>query len=457
MAASATRIGSMFGKYRLTRLLGQGGMGEVYEAYDTTKDRTVALKILPQELSRDEQYRTRFQRESRMAAMLEEPHVIPIYDWGGIDGNLFIDMRMVRGQDLHELLKRGPLQPERAVGIIRQIASALDAAHGLSLIHRDVKPQNILVTASEDFAYLIDFGIAQHRTDTRLTLTGSAIGSFAYMAPERFEERPPTAAVDVYSLAAVLYEALTGRTPFAANGVEQLIVAHLSAPPPRPSVVNPCIPPAFDGVIARGMAKDPDDRYGSCGALGRAAQRALTSGPSSRPSTGPTETPPDPPPRPAGYVPYQAGPAIPAWQAAQPESSSGSARPWLVPAVIVVGVGALLLGGIGVVIGLLAGHSSAPATNSSRSTGSNVATPTLSYQPESPPSAPAPATPGGPQGATGPDNSATHESCDAGYSLTNMTGFGTHSRRGSPQTSCFFTKSVLVSYWNQYGNASRQQ
>ena len=169
---AAASAGSMFGKYQLNKLLGQGGMGEVYEAHDTSKDRTVALKILPEELSRDKQFRTRFQRESRAAAMLEEPHVIPIHDWGEIDGNLFIDMRLVRGHDLHELLERGPLEPARAVGIIRQIAAALDAAHAQGLIHRDIKPQNILITAVEDFAYLIDFGIAENRGDTRLTVGG---------------------------------------------------------------------------------------------------------------------------------------------------------------------------------------------------------------------------------------------------------------------------------------------
>jgi serine/threonine-protein kinase len=217
----AAKAGSMFGKYQLTRLLGQGGMGEVYEAHDTSKDRTVALKILPEELSRDEGFRTRFQRESRAAAMLEEPHVIPIHDWGEIDGNLYIDMRLVRGQDLHELLQRGPLEPERAVGIIRQIGAALDAAHAQGLIHRDVKPPNILITAAEDFAYLIDFGIAENRGDTRLTVAGSAIGSFAYMAPERFEDHPTTPAVDTYSLAGVLFEALTGQPPYKVGSMDR--------------------------------------------------------------------------------------------------------------------------------------------------------------------------------------------------------------------------------------------
>jgi serine/threonine-protein kinase len=387
---AAGEAGSMFGKYQLARLLGQGGMGEVYEARDTSKDRTVALKILPEELSRDEGFRTRFQRESRAAAMLEEPHVIPIHDWGEIDGNLYIDMRLVRGQDLHELLQRGPLEPERAVGIIRQIAAALDAAHAQGLIHRDVKPPNILITAVEDFAYLIDFGIAENRGDTRLTMAGSAIGSFAYMAPERFEDRPATPAVDTYSLAGVLYEALTGQPPFKAGSMEQVIAAHLSSPPPQPSAVNPRVPAAFDEVIARGMAKDPDDRYGSPGALGRAAQRALGAAPSAGPSTGPTAVTQAGPTYPAASAPGNSGPTLPAWQVAQqhspnrPQPTTGPARPWLVPAVIIAAT-ALILGGIGVVIGLLARQNSAPPTSSSPSTGYTVPTPTPSYQPEEPP------------------------------------------------------------------------
>ena len=458
---AAGKAGSMFGKYQLNRLLGQGGMGEVYEARDTSKDRTVALKILPEELSRDDGFRARFQRESRAAAMLEEPHVIPIHDWGEIDGNLYIDMRLVRGQDLHELLQRGPLEPERAVGIIRQIAAALDAAHAQGLIHRDVKPQNILITAVEDFAYLIDFGIAQNRGDTRLTVAGSAIGSFVYMAPERFEDRLTTPAVDTYSLASVLYEALTGQPPFKVGSMEQVIAAHLSSPPPQPSAINPRVPAAFDDVIARGMAKDPDDRYGSPGALGRAAQRALGVTPSG-PSTGPSAVTQAAPVRPAAPASGNSGPTLAAWQVAQHHSpapqqpSTTQGRPWLMPAVIIVAA-ALILGGIGVVIGLLARQNSTPPTSAPPTSGYTVPTPTPSYQPEEPPTPPTQSGPAVPPGVTGPDNSASHASCDNGFSLTKMTGFGTHSERGSEGTSCFFARSVLISYWNRYGEANRDQ
>ena len=277
-----SRVGTAFGKYTVSSLIGRGGMGEVYEAYDTDKGRTVALKILADEYSHDESFRTRFQRESRAAAILPEPHVIPIHDWGEIDGHLYIDMRLVAGQTLTELLAAGPLAPARAVDIIGQVAAALDAAHAEGLVHRDIKPQNIIVTPA-DFAYLVDFGIAETTGDTRLTAAGTKIGTLNYMAPERFTDKPATSAVDVYALAGVLYEALTGEMPFAGDSLEHLLAAHITLPPPRPSEANPRVPVAFDDVIARGMAKDPDDRYGTAGGLGRAAQRAFNSGQPPRP------------------------------------------------------------------------------------------------------------------------------------------------------------------------------
>ena len=215
--AEDSRVGTTFGKYKITGVLGKGGMGEVYEAYDNQINRAVALKIIKSEYADDRRYRTRFERESHAAAKLQEPHVIPIHGYGEIDGCLFIDMRLVRGADLQSLIDKAPLNPSRAVAVIAQIAAALDAAHAEGLIHRDVKPQNIIVTPA-DFAYLVDFGIAESvgEADTRLTAMGAQIGSWVYMAPERFTDKDLTPSVDIYSLTCVLYESLTGQTPFPA-------------------------------------------------------------------------------------------------------------------------------------------------------------------------------------------------------------------------------------------------
>lgn len=202
------------------------------------------------------------------------------------------------------MLKTGSLEPRRATDIIRQVASALDAAHAAGLIHRDVKPQNIIVTP-DDFAYLVDFGIAEARGDTHLTMAGHTVGTFDYMAPERFGDEETTSAVDVYALACVLYEALTGAKPFPVHSAEQAIRAHLSSPPPRPSAVNPHVPASFDDVIARGMAKHPDDRYGSAGALGRAAKRALAPDPATSAGTN-TLLAPQYVSAPSSYPPFAA-------------------------------------------------------------------------------------------------------------------------------------------------------
>jgi serine/threonine-protein kinase len=269
--------GSWFGPYRLLRLLGGGGMGEVYRAEDTRKRRIVALKLISPQYSGDPMFRARMQREAEAAGRLTEPHVVPIHDYGEIDGKLYVDMRLIDGASLHDILRRdGPLPPPRAVAIVRQVAGALDAAHAAGVTHRDVKPQNILITG-DDFAYLVDFGIARAAADPGLTQTGTAMGTYKYMAPERFTADDVTYRSDIYSLACVLSECLTGSPPFRSDNIERAIAAHLTQPPPRPSELRPgTVPVAFDQVVAKGMAKDPAQRYRSAGDLANAALDALT-------------------------------------------------------------------------------------------------------------------------------------------------------------------------------------
>jgi serine/threonine protein kinase len=278
--------GTPFGRYRLLTMLGRGGMGEVWRAYDTTIDRVVALKLLPPGFADDQTFQERFRREAKAAAGLDEPHVVPIHDFGEIDGRRYVTMRLIKGRDLQDLLTEGPLEPARAVGIIEQIAFALDAAHQIGLVHRDVKPSNILV-ADHDFAYLIDFGIARAAGDTGLTSTGSTIGTWAYMAPERFQTGAADARADTYALACVLYEALTGELPFPMVSIEQIAVAHMVQPPPQASAVHNALPAEIDDVIATGMAKSPDQRYPTTKDLARCAREAVASAvaPSSQHST----------------------------------------------------------------------------------------------------------------------------------------------------------------------------
>ncbi|MDT5219465.1 MAG: serine/threonine protein kinase, bacterial, partial [Mycobacterium sp.] len=270
------RSGSQFGPYRLIRLLGSGGFGEVYEAEDTAMHRAVALKLLSSTFSQNPVFRERLFREARTAGRLREPHVLPIHSCGEIDGQVYIDMRLVRGQDLETVLKReGPLDPVRAVSLIRQTAAALDAAHAEQVIHRDVKPANILLSG-DDFASLVDFGLANAAGDARLTKPGKAVGTFDYVAPERLSNNPVDHRCDVYALACVLYELLTGTTPYAEHrDLSALMAAQLTAPIPRPSERRAGVPAALDEVIARGMAKNPDERYSTAGELAAAAQRAI--------------------------------------------------------------------------------------------------------------------------------------------------------------------------------------
>ncbi|MFF2393786.1 protein kinase [Nocardia sp. NPDC058114] len=282
--AGGAMAGSMFGRYEIRRLLGVGGMGEVYEAYDTSKNRVVALKMLNRELAGDPTFVQRFRRESQAMASVQEPHVIPVHDWGEVDGVLYIDMRLVKGVDLKERLQQyGRLTPVEAVQVVEQIAFALDAAHEVGLVHRDVKPGNILLTGNL-FAYLVDFGIAHTATDPQLTSAGSAVGSMAYMAPERFESVPMSPSVDTYALTCVLYECLVGRVPYPVNSLAGAIGSHQMAPAPRPSAADATLT-TFDPVVERGMAKRPDQRYATPVDLARAARAALIQAERSTPAT----------------------------------------------------------------------------------------------------------------------------------------------------------------------------
>lgn len=268
----------VFAGYRIEGLIRHGGMASVYRAHHLVLQRAAALKVLAPALAHDQKFRARFLGESRTAASLDHPHIVPIYDAGEHDGALFIAMRLIEGSDLRTLLESEVrLQPRRAVEILGQVAGALDAAHARGLVHRDVKPSNILISgaAGEEHAYLTDFGISRHLASEGLTGTSEFVGTIAYMCPEQIEGLPLDGRADVYALGCVLHECLTGVTPFAADTVVGVMHAHLTKPPPRPTSIDPTLPVGLDAVMATAMAKRRDDRYGTCAALVDAARAAL--------------------------------------------------------------------------------------------------------------------------------------------------------------------------------------
>jgi serine/threonine protein kinase len=271
-----TRIGTEVAGFRIESVLGRGGMSVVYVAEQVRLGRKVALKLLAAELAWDEQFRERFVRESHIASATDHPNIIPIYDAGEADGLLYIAMRFVQGPDLREILKRGSLGVGRTIFLIEQLASALDAAHARSLVHRDVKPGNVLVEESTDHAYLTDFGVAKQTTARGLTSTGHFLGTVEYAAPEQIEGGPVDARTDVYALGCVLYECLTGSPPFEHGTEHAVLHAHLVDPPPSVSRARPELPQAFDGVVTTAMAKAAADRFPSCGELAHAARNAAT-------------------------------------------------------------------------------------------------------------------------------------------------------------------------------------
>jgi serine/threonine-protein kinase len=270
--------------YRLVERIGRGGMAVVFRAVDERLGRRVALKILSPALTADSAFRVRFINESRAAATVEHPHIIPVYEAGEAAGMLFIAMRYVRGGDARSLLRRiGPLPADRAWGIITQVAAALDAAHERGLVHRDVKPGNMLLDVSSglagaeraDHVYLTDFGISKQAQSAGLTVTGQILGTLDYAAPEQIEGREVSGRTDLYSLACSVFELLGGTPPFRRSQGPALIYAHLSTPPPPVTASRPDLPPATDRVIAKAMAKAAADRYASCAEFAADLGRAL--------------------------------------------------------------------------------------------------------------------------------------------------------------------------------------
>src|SRR4051795_4007923 len=272
--------GDEFAGYRIERRLGRGGMGILYLAIEPGLDRHVALKLIAPEAAADDVFARRFAEESRIAASIEHPNVVPIYAAGEQDGVPYIAMRFVAGSDLQRRIAReGRLEPPDAVALIAQVGNGLDAIHAAGLVHRDVKPANVLLSgeAGSEHAYITDFGVARNvATQSGLTQTGRFVGTLDYVAPEQISGAAIDARVDVYALGCLLFKLLTGEVPFPREGEAARLYAHLNDPPPAPSLFAPEVPMALDDVVVRAMSKQPEDRHPSAGDLGRAAVAALS-------------------------------------------------------------------------------------------------------------------------------------------------------------------------------------
>ena len=275
-ATDDRRIGTVIAGYRIESRIGRGGMGVVYRAQHLSLGRQAALKVIAPDLAESSGFRERFSREARVAAAFSHPNIVTVYDAGEVDGTLYLAMEYIDGADLARMLSEdGRLRPYRAIDVCRQIAGALDAAHAQGLIHRDVKPANVLIAGR--VAYLTDFGLTKRIAGTTVPLTqaGDVVGTIHYTAPEQIEGRDVTARSDVYSLGCVLYHCLTGRMPYERDTDVAVIYAHLSEEPPKPSLVRPELPAGLDGVIAKALDKAPGRRFESCGELMTAARGAV--------------------------------------------------------------------------------------------------------------------------------------------------------------------------------------
>jgi YVTN family beta-propeller protein len=276
LSPAEVQMGAEFLGYRIEEQIGQGGMGIVYRAYDLRLKRTVALKLVTPELALDERFRERFARETELAISLEHPNVVPIHDAGDVAGRLYLAMRLVAGKDLRKLLRaEGALEPSRALAICRQVANALDAAHAKGLVHRDVKPSNILLDEA-DHVYLADFGLTRRLEEKGAQAgEGRSVGTPAYLAPEQIEGGVVDRRADVYSLGCVLYECLTGEAPFVHGSRLAVAWAHLEEEPPSVSERNSDLPEAIDAALRSALAKSPDERHRTCTALIAAAEAAF--------------------------------------------------------------------------------------------------------------------------------------------------------------------------------------
>ncbi|HEY2636159.1 MAG TPA: protein kinase, partial [Solirubrobacteraceae bacterium] len=272
-------VGSTLAGCRLEAVAGRGGMGVVYRATQLALERPVAVKVIAPQYAEEAAFRERFQSESRLAASIDHPNVIPVYEAGERDGVLFLIMRWVEGTELRALLRtEGPLAPERAVRILRPVASALGAAHRRGLVHRDVKPANVLIASGEgedDHIYLTDFGIARRIGAEGMTRTGALVGTLDYISPERIEGGRGDAASDIYALGCMAYETLTGRVPFDGPTEVAKMFAHVNDPPPSPRAAVPAVPPQLDAVVLRAMAKDPAERFATAADLAGALAAAV--------------------------------------------------------------------------------------------------------------------------------------------------------------------------------------
>jgi hypothetical protein len=345
--------GTTISGHRILGLVGEGGMAAVYEALQVALDRVVALKVVARRFSENPDFRERFRRECYIQAKLDHPHIVPVYAAGESEHGLWLTMRFVNGPTLRKRLREGRLSPHQAIELLSPIAQALDVAHEHGLVHRDIAPQNILIDERER-PYLSDFGITKGRGDRSLTRTGEFVGTLDYLAPEQILDKPSGEATDIYALAAVLFECLTGRVLYEKETEAAVLFAHIDEPPPRASEIESSLPMSIDAVLEKGLAKSPGDRYPTASELIHAAGEALRSKPvPAEPAVAPTsleidampakDTPP--PAEDAGAPPFRS----------RARGSGFSPR-----RALALVAAALLIGALALVLGVVAAGDSSP-------------------------------------------------------------------------------------------------